>query len=200
MIIPLSRRIPRLETSAFVNLYSFHIGPTLSVDGELAIAMELSVCVLQMMIMVSFHSLTEECRRLIHDVHSITTMLGWLNRGIHNSCITVRPISPMNSSHHGETEPMDINGRHHMSRVQDNPVLTFEIALDGSLQNVNGGIEDQILDGQLIQRLLFAAKQTLTDDEVVGITVNSDKYIFKLSASGPLYTGIVTRADGTGMQ
>jgi hypothetical protein len=81
-----------------------------------------------------------------------------------------------------------------MAGSMDAPILTFEIAMDGSLQNVKGQIEGGVLDGQLIHRLLVAAKQSLIDDDMVGITVNSDKYIFKLSASGPLYTGVVTIA------
>jgi hypothetical protein len=72
-----------------------------------------------------------------------------------------------------------------------NVLLTFDVALDGTLQNLNGSINGQVPDAQLIHRLLFAAKKTLLDEEVLGITVNSDKYILKISANGAQFSGVV---------
>jgi hypothetical protein len=74
-------------------------------------------------------------------------------------------------------------------------LVSFDVAPDGSLQNVRGAIGGQVPDAQLIRRLLYAAKKALQDEEVVGITVNSDKYVLKLSANGPLFSGLVTVAE-----
>lgn len=71
-------------------------------------------------------------------------------------------------------------------------LLTFEIALDGTIQNVQGEAEELLPDQQLMHRLLFAAKKTLIDEEVVSITVNCDQYTLKISASGAIFTGIIT--------
>jgi hypothetical protein len=70
-------------------------------------------------------------------------------------------------------------------------LLTFDVGLDGRLQNVQGSLNGQVPESQLIHRLLFAAKKTLLDEEVLGITVNSDKYVLKISANGALFSGVV---------
>lgn len=42
-----------------------------------------------------------------------------------------------------------------------NSTMTFEIALDGTLQNVRADIEGFTPDQQLIHRILFAAQKSL---------------------------------------
>lgn len=74
-----------------------------------------------------------------------------------------------------------------------NSTMTFEIALDGTLQNIRGDIEGFTPDQQLIHRLLFAAQKSLIDEEVVSMTVASGDYILKIAASGAIFTGIVSK-------
>jgi hypothetical protein len=74
-------------------------------------------------------------------------------------------------------------------------LLSFDVGPDGSLQNVRGAISGHVPDAQLIHRLLYAAKKTLQDEEVIGITVNSDRYVLKLSANDALFSGVVTLAQ-----
>jgi hypothetical protein len=74
-------------------------------------------------------------------------------------------------------------------------LLSFDVGPDGLLQKVHGTINGQVPDAQLIRRLLYAAKKTLQDEDVVGITVNSDRYVLKLSANGALFSGLVTAAE-----
>ena len=71
-------------------------------------------------------------------------------------------------------------------------LLTFEIALDGTVQNIRGDSDVPLPDQQVIHRLLYAAKKTLIDEEVVSITASSDKYMLRIAASGAIFTGVVS--------
>ena len=73
--------------------------------------------------------------------------------------------------------------------------LSFEIGLDGEInqKSISGSFPDQeiLIDKQIIHRLLFAAQKALIDEEVVGITATTDKYMLKISYSGANFTGQV---------
>jgi hypothetical protein len=71
-------------------------------------------------------------------------------------------------------------------------VLRFEIALDGVMQNVTGDLNGQIPDQQILHRLLSASQKVLLDEELICITVTSDKYTLKISSKGALFAGVVT--------
>ena len=71
-------------------------------------------------------------------------------------------------------------------------LLTFEIALDGTIQNIRGDSDVPLPDQQVIHRLLYAAKWTLIDEEVLSITASSDKYMLRIAASGAIFTGVVS--------
>ena len=76
-------------------------------------------------------------------------------------------------------------------------LLTFEIALDGTIQNVSGDCDFPVPGQQVIHRLLYAAKKTLVDEEVVSITASSDKYMLSISASGAIFKGVISSVAPT---
>ena len=71
-------------------------------------------------------------------------------------------------------------------------LVTFEVAIDGTIQNVNGDSDIALPDQQLIHRLLYAAKKSLVDEEVISITATSDKYMLTISASGAIFKGVIS--------
>ena len=79
----------------------------------------------------------------------------------------------------------------------DQPVLfSFEIGLDGTINQINitdsNPDQEFFIDKQIIHRLLFAAQKALIDEEVVGITATTDKYMLKISYSGANFNGQIT--------
>jgi len=72
-------------------------------------------------------------------------------------------------------------------------VLSFDITIDGSIQDVKGTFNDGVLDQQVIHQLLYYAQKTLVDEEVVCITVKSNKYTLKIVANGAKFSGIIRR-------
>lgn len=77
------------------------------------------------------------------------------------------------------------------------PVMTFDITIDGSLQDVKGDIEGVIPDQQTIHKLLYNAQKVLIDEEVVCVTLSSKLYTMRITANGAKFTGVVTRNDST---
>ena len=76
--------------------------------------------------------------------------------------------------------------------MEKKPILSFDIALDGTMQNVKGDIDGTIPDRKVMNRLLFAANKLLTDEEVSSITIHTDKYVLRVSASGANFSCVVT--------
>ena len=78
-----------------------------------------------------------------------------------------------------------------------NDTITFDITIDGSIQDVKGSIEGIVLDPLLIHRLLDNAQKSLIDEEVVSLTASTNDYTLKISANGAKYSGIIKRNDPT---
>ena len=76
-----------------------------------------------------------------------------------------------------------------------NDTITFDITIDGSIQDVKGNIEGIVLDPLLIHRLLDNAQKSLVDEEVVSLTVSTNDYTLRISANGAKYSGIIKRND-----
>lgn len=74
-------------------------------------------------------------------------------------------------------------------------IVTFDITIDGSIQDIKGNIDGIVLEPLLIHRLLDNAQKALIDEEVVTLTVSTDDYTLKISANGAKYTGIVKRNE-----
>lgn len=74
-------------------------------------------------------------------------------------------------------------------------VLTFDIALDGTMQNVRGSIDGRVPDSRVISRLLFAGSKLLVDEEVASVTVSTDQYVMRISASGANFSVVVTKVN-----
>ena len=77
--------------------------------------------------------------------------------------------------------------------MEKRPILSFDIALDGTMQNIKGDIDGKLPDKKVMNRLLFAANKLLTDEEVSSITIHTDSYVLRLSAAGANFSCIVTR-------
>ena len=74
--------------------------------------------------------------------------------------------------------------------------MSFEIGLDGEInqKSINSSIPNQefFIDKQIIHRLLYSAQKALENEEVVGITATTDKYMLKITYSGANFKGQVT--------
>ena len=81
--------------------------------------------------------------------------------------------------------------------MSGNEILSFEIALDGTIQKMQGDINGFVPQQEVIHRLLFAAQKALIDEEVVSITATTDKYMIKISATGVNFAGVVTSIQHT---
>ena len=76
-----------------------------------------------------------------------------------------------------------------------NDMITFDITIDGSIQDVKGNLDGVILDPILIHRLLDNAQKALIDEEVVSFTALTDDFTIKISANGAKYSGVIKRND-----
>lgn len=74
-------------------------------------------------------------------------------------------------------------------------ILTFDVAIDGTMQNIKGDIDGYIPDNKLINRLLFAGNKLLIDEEVASLTVSTDKYLMKISASGANFSVVISKLN-----
>jgi hypothetical protein len=74
---------------------------------------------------------------------------------------------------------------------EDRIVLQFDISVDGVMQNITGDLNGRIPDEKTLDRLLSAAQKCLLDEELLCVTVTSDKYTLKISSKSGIFTGIV---------
>ena len=77
----------------------------------------------------------------------------------------------------------------------DTDTITFDITIDGSIQDVKGNMEGINLDPLLIHRLLDNAQKALIDEEVVSLTATTDDYTLRIAANGAKYSGVIKRNE-----
>ncbi|EAX95577.1 hypothetical protein TVAG_370810 [Trichomonas vaginalis G3] len=70
-------------------------------------------------------------------------------------------------------------------------IITFDIAIDGSIHDVQGELEGVVIDPLLIHRLMDNAQKALIDEEVVTISVTTKQYLLRITANGAKYSCIV---------
>ena len=71
--------------------------------------------------------------------------------------------------------------------------VTFDITIDGSIQDISGNIEGINLEENYIHKLLYYAQKTLIDEEVVSVTIKSNEITLRIVANGAKFSGIIQK-------
>lgn len=76
--------------------------------------------------------------------------------------------------------------------ADDHGLLTFDVGLDGTVQNLAGDAVDLVPEKHVLHRLLCAARKTLITEDIASVTITCDEYVLRLSATGLNFRAVIT--------